>query len=90
MAILFLPRVSEDDYPWLEATLRCHRDYAGWLKLTAEWSLNARSEGSVVRHITVKPDEFRRYLDNRALPYDLNNLLTFTDWVGRGRPLVPE
>ena len=49
---LFLPRVFETNYSWLEASVRCHRSYSGWLNLVAEWAARAKAQGRTIRHIT--------------------------------------
>ncbi len=84
MDILYLPQVTEGDYPALQAIVRGHRTYADWLQLAADWRKHWGGQGCTIQPVAVKPADFRQYLDARGFPYDLNQLLGFAEWVGKG------
>jgi hypothetical protein len=82
--ILYLPQVTESDYPALQAIIHGHKPYSEWLKLAADWGKYWGGQGCTIKPVAVRPADFRQYLDARGFPYDLNQLLGFAEWVGKG------
>jgi hypothetical protein len=83
MDILYLPQVAEGDFPALQALIKGNRTYADWLQLAGGWRQYWGDQGCTIQAVTVKPGEFRKYLDARGFPYDLTQLLGFAEWVGK-------
>lgn len=85
MDILYLPLVTEGEYPALQAMVHGNKTYADWLKLAADWRRYWDAQGCTIKAVYVKPAEFRQYLDARGFPYDLTQLLGFAEWVGKSQ-----
>jgi hypothetical protein len=83
--VLYLPQVTESDYPALRDIILGQRPYAEWLQLAADWREYWGGQGCKIQPVSVKAADFCQYLDARGFPYDLNQLLGFAEWVGKGR-----
>lgn len=83
MDILYLPQIAERDYPALQAFIIGNKTYADWVQLAAGWRKYWSDQGCLIQAVTVRPAEFRQYLDARGFPYDLTQLLGFAEWAGK-------
>jgi len=88
IATFYLPVVSSEDFPALEALLLTRKNYSAWLLQAAAWQKQAKKLGSTIREVRVDPDQFRQYLDQRGFPYTREQLLGFADCCGKSGKMI--
>jgi hypothetical protein len=82
-ATFYLPVVSRENFPALEALLHTKKNYSDWLLQAEAWQTYAKSQGHLIQQVRVDPERFRRYLDQRGFPYTREQLLGFAEWCGK-------
>jgi hypothetical protein len=68
---VFVPKILKEDYETF-VSLFAHRigfpkTHEGWLKQTAKHVAQREKQGCVVKHVTVKPDEFAEWCRTTGL-----------------------
>jgi hypothetical protein len=82
-ATFYLPSVSPEDFPALEALLLTKKNYSDWLVQAAAWQAHFAKQGYSIQQVPVDPEQFRRYLDQRGFPHTREQLLGFAEWRGK-------
>jgi hypothetical protein len=83
MDVIYLPDVTERDFPALEELVHSKSHYIDWLRQFAHWREDAAAEGAAIHEIPVHAEAFRQYLDAKGFPYDRAQLLGFAEWAGK-------
>lgn len=83
ISTFYIPVVSREDFPALEAVLQTRKNYSDWLHQAAAWQTHAKRQGYSIQQVRVDPEQFRRYLDQRGFPHTREQLLGFAAWYGK-------